>query len=948
MNRAAAVLVASLVLTPRLHAAGQQKGPVGPLGPTSVSLPALPITPLALPGAGLPNAAAGLSLDSKVKGTDLPASAPAAAAATAATASAPAIHAIANGASSSKVPAANPGAAAGSDKAGDRPGAMPTLTTLGERIDSGDQSQSQAGAEQAFDGKGSLGDGVDASDDRTTKPKFEPPTNKPQAPEDRDAKKDDAKPVDNKRLSVSFQAPMVSGLMAIEPNKSIYGTIKRVRDFPASREYWNKFKKGAEIDVVSRGESVFGRTTKITYAVTKTVGQLTREDLKGLLPEFQLAAPIRALRQLYLDQLESARKTWNPNDPTVTLATTVRVVKFQSYLDLYRETHDPNSVPAVEKPAPRVPLKVKAEGQLEPLTRFLPRAVFLDVDALDGPISKELLSDMMKLQRTGVYFVAFSRQGYSAANSLKDKLVRQMSAYQLSILMPIRFMAVTDGGAVISEFPKGGNVVPVDVDAFSPNALDIMRDASNQASIDAGVNPNSVKELAQTSIKERVEEFPGGQKFEKKGPLGPQVRFELLIPKSMSEVAWTAWQAGFEKRLSAQGLKVKTSVTVDAEGRKLFAVQKTDIAGAMPRLMDALGKKFGLYLNPHDILVLSNDPQIKAANPHLDFGAVSGLKGTEAVENALGLLLGDHRENVEGDLSGSASRMAQFSGYRSRYLSDFLVKQDGQEQNINFFSGHTVHSANDWLVYQLQNGKRPTPKEYETELRRRWDEGLREFKAVGIPQGEDMEGWERESTLRGLNMYKMVLAAQDRKEILVGTEIPNFFMLKDQVKRTEELKRRYTLHTIFDFIALRPNPNKPGHATLVIYDFKTGPAQSRQKLDKDLQVLTYALFAKLKWVGKPFQTPYMSGDKPYMIDNTKVEFIYGAVKQSTTITDWDLETIRKKIIGTLNRINAAEQKLMAGPAAKKAAAKKAAARKAKKAAKGKTAKAKKPAAKAAK
>ncbi|TPW17082.1 MAG: hypothetical protein FD126_3729, partial [Elusimicrobia bacterium] len=94
-------------------------------------------------------------------------------------------------------------------------------------------------------------------------------------------------------------------------------------------------------------------------------------------------------------------------------------------------------------------------------------------------------------------------------------------------------------------------------------------------------------------------------------------------------------------------------------------------------------------------------------------------------------------------------------------------------------------------------------------------------------------------------------------------------------------------------------------------------------LDKDLQVLTYSYFANEKWVGQDFPAPYLVGPKTYRIDSASIEFIYNAVKQVTTVNARDREKIRNKIIGTLNRIHAAEQKLLGltpeKPAKKKAA-----------------------------
>ena len=769
-------------------------------------------------------------------------------------------------------------------------------------------------------------------------PAFEPPTSKTPAPlEPADGAGNgagannggDDGQTPEERKSLSFPPAQLTHLMERDPKKAVYGAIKRVRPWEGSRTWWKAYKRGLEIDVKSRGSDVFGRPTTITSAVTKKIGQLTREDFKGVVPGFQLQAPIRELRKALMNQLEEARKRFNENDPPVTAKTDVRVVKFKSFLQLFKEANGKDAIPPIETPAPRVPLKIEAKGKLEPLSRFLPRAVFLDVDALEGPISTELLSDMMKLQRTGVYFVAFSRLPYAASGGMREKLIAKMSSYQLSILMPIRFMAVTDDGALVSSIGKNGNLVPAEAAEFTSSELELLRDAAQKSGEEIGLSPRSLRERAQPPLEPESERGS----FTRAARKAPPVAWEMLLPKGVPEAALKTWTDSFNARLAGQGVDAVVRVAVE-DGKTVVRARKTDLTRGMPRVLAALGDQFGLYLNPSDLLVLSDDKSLLAANPHLDFSKETGLKGAELVENGLGLLLGEHRESREGDLAGSASRMAQFSGYRHRYLAEFLIKQDNAEQNINFFSGHTVHSANDWLVWKLQNGVVPTRAEYSAELRRRWDAGLREFKPVGLPEGESMEGWIRESTQRGLSMYDRVLEIHKRGEVLVGTEIPNFFMVKDYQRRSGDLKRRYVLHTIFDFVALRPIPGKPGHATVVIYDFKTGPAQSRQKLEKDLQVLTYAYFANARWVGKTFGAPYFAGDKKYVIDDAQIEFIYNAIAQPTTITNQDLDWIRRKIVGTLNRIHASEQRLLgAASAPKKRPAKGAKAAKGKKPAK---------------
>jgi len=740
-------------------------------------------------------------------------------------------------------------------------------------------------------------------------PAFEPPAVAPRAPSGDMGDEPVGENV-QQRPQLSFQPAAKSSLLAIEPGRGLSGTMKLVKDNPYSRDWWNAYRKGAEIDVVIRGENVYGRSTKITAAFTKPIGKLTREDFEGTVPPHLLQVGVAALRKNLIAVLEDNRARWSPEQPPVSLDSKVRVIKFQSYLELFRRTNGPDAIPQPEAPVRRTPLKVKPEGVLKRLSLFLPRAVFLDLDLFDGPISKEILSDIAKLQRTGVYFVVFSRKPYDAPGSMKEKLVNRLSAYQMSMLMPIRFMMVTDDGAVISGLPRGGGPAPVDVLSFTPAEIDVLRDAAMRASERVGLSPRSLEEIRQAPLEEDAGERFGRKDGKRPPGPDPRVRFEVRVPKSMSGTAFARWQSVFDAVLKAQGLTVKTSAARLSDGRRAFTAARTDLPGSMERLRMALGEKFGLYLNPGDALVLSGDPAVMAADPKaLDFAKITGLQGTELVDNALGLMLGEHRDNVDGDLAGSASRMIAFSYNKGRYLSEALIRTDHEEQNINFFSGHVVHAAEDWLIWSLQNGRVPTKAEFTARLRRRWDDGMREFKAVGLPPAHLSEGWLRASLMRAESMYDIVVRAHERREILIGTEIPNFFVLKDFARRTGALKRRYILHTIFDFIALRPDPKRPGHATLVIYDFKTGPAKTRPKLNKDLQVLTYALFAQEKWVGEKFPAPYLVGDKSYVIDDVSVEFIYSLKLQPADIDRWGLDAVRRKIIGTLNRINAAEQKL---------------------------------------
>ncbi len=765
-------------------------------------------------------------------------------------------------------------------------------------------------------------DGAARFDGATARPALEPAVGP--APSQRPFDEAAAAVEENlpQRPQLSFPPAAKTALHAVDPAAAIYGVMKLVKDTPFSRDYWKQFRKGAAIDVVSRGEPVFGRPTTVTFARTKRIADLTREDFAGTVPAHMLQIGVKNLRRKLIADLEESRKRWSPEQPQVSLDSKVRVVKFQSYLELFRQTNGPDAVPAPAPAAARAPLAVSPQGELERMSYVLPRAVYLDLDMFDGPVSLELLADMAKLQRTGVYFVALSRKPYAEANAIKDKLVRRLSAYQLSVLMPIRFMMVTDDGAVISELPRGGSPQPVDILRFSPAEIEALRAAAGRAAEQVGFSPRRVVERRQPPLEDFGDD-PVGAARRDAAP-DPRVRFVADLPK-LSSAQKAEWLSTFRAGLAAYGVDARVELSDLPGGGARATVSRTDLAGSMGRLRAALGDKYGLYLNDGDALVLSRDPALMAANPHsLDVGKITGLSGAALADNALGLLLGEHREDADGDLTGSATRIISFSRDRHRYLSEALVQVDLEEQNINFFSGHVVHAAQDWLIWKLQNGIVPTKDEFAAHLRERWNAGMREFKAVGMPPAHLSEGWLNASLTRALNMYDIVVATKKRGEVLVGSEIPNFFVLKDYARRTGALKRRYILHTIFDFIALRPDPKRPGHATLVIYDFKTGPAKTRPKLNKDVQVLTYALFAHEKWVGKKFPAPYFAGGKSYRIDDVSVEFIYSRKLQTTDINRWSLDGVRRKIVSTLNRIHAAEQKMYGytpgGKPAKKAGA----------------------------
>jgi hypothetical protein len=712
-------------------------------------------------------------------------------------------------------------------------------------------------------------------------------------------------------LRLSFPQSVKNQLTTGNPAKGISGAMKLVRPFKGSKKYWADFRKGQDVQIVIGGEKVF--VTKITRAVNKKISQLSRADFKHMMPDYKLKAGVRELRAALIDQLENKRKMWQPSDPPISGNSTVRVVEFRSFKDVYQDKHGKDADVSTPAPVERNPLVIKPEGKLARLAYLMPRAVFIDFDMFEGPVSREVLLDIAKMQRSGAYFVAFSRKPYEELGGMRDNMIRQMNDYQLGSLMTYRFLAVTDDGAVISAFPRDGIMKPVKIAEITSGEIDVLNDAARRAAAAAGISPRSIRRVEQPSIythQDAEGRFARKPRFVK----DTQVRFEIEFTRAVNDEQRAAWQEAFDGFLAAHSMELHRKSYEAENGRQRLVLQKTTLAGSMESLQEALRETFQLYLNPGDYLVLSNDKDVLAANPEvLDVAGESGLEGEALVENTLGLILGDYRQDMDLDRVGSASRMISFTKYRERYMADMVVDEQRSEQNINFFSGHMVHSTNDWLIWNLRNGRRPTAEEYEAHMRKMWQAGLTEEKPVRVPDGDTMEGWLNSSVIRALKMREIVLKIHDRGEMIVGSEIPRQLIVRDYHRKrghVGELKGRYITNAIIDLLVYRPNPDKPGHGTIVAYDYKSGPAKSVEKLEEDPQVLIYALLAQENWVGKTFSVPYMVGGEEVTIDDFSVEFIYSPLKQTPHINRWMLEEIRLKIIRVYERMYRATAELL--------------------------------------
>src|SRR5690348_1842225 len=96
-----------------------------------------------------------------------------------------------------------------------------------------------------------------------------------------------------------------------------------------------------------------------------------------------------------------------------------------------------------------------------------------------------------------------------------------------------------------------------------------------------------------------------------------------------SEQALETWRAAFERRLAEQGIPAAGRVAKLEDGRLSYSVQKTDLTGALERVYQDLGDEFGMYATPtkSDVVVLSDDPALRAVNPLMDLSKLTDLAG---------------------------------------------------------------------------------------------------------------------------------------------------------------------------------------------------------------------------------------------------------------------------------------------------------------------------------
>lgn len=705
--------------------------------------------------------------------------------------------------------------------------------------------------------------------------------------------KKDVDSEDRLELQLMYAGTYARGLI----DSHIWGDVKFVKPTEGSQWWWNKFNKGETILISAGSDKLF--YTQLTEGRTVPIGQLTKEDLAGIFTTADIARnPISELRKAVIERLTKAHK----GQFDITLRTSVRLVHFKTPKQLNAENREGQPKTDVYDPlAPRAELRIPKDSPLHRLNEYYPKAVMVDLDLFGDRIPPRLLEDMGKLQRSGVKFVFFSN---TTGKSYKAQQTQILGALYGSIF-------ALDGGALVTAHSRDQAHTRV-ADLLTEYDRGLLLQQAKQAAYELGINANEVSEAYTAG--------PDGAKKASASYFTGQ-----LSPTADAEAFKTALQA----RLEANGLRGLVLLDPAGKGPRRFRIQHRHITSSMSDVVRAL-QTMGVYANPQEILVISDDSAnakslevavrelvakdapgvserqsaIQAAPDAKSLAGVP-LAGTELLENAIGAVLGEYRQNMKGDFITSASGLDSFAHYTDRFFSQELIKG---EENVYAFWGHETHDVMNWVAWVQRNtGKAPSEEEAVERLRRQWDEAVHSPElAVYLPPGRDFVDLREAAVgrLKGIyQVYARIMAIPGVH--FIGTEVPNIFSLRNLDRKLGEMRRVF-IRTIFDFVALIPSPDGKG-MDLWIMDFKSGVVPTQEILIKKIQPRTYRLFTSYKWSELPREYAVASDDK-VKVKSTELEFIYNRTGVYVPLNNWDDRRTELEIIRLADKMRLDKQR----------------------------------------
>ncbi|MBI5881680.1 MAG: PD-(D/E)XK nuclease family protein [Elusimicrobia bacterium] len=713
---------------------------------------------------------------------------------------------------------------------------------------------SAADAGRAFDGKEKLEDAIEG----------------PEAVEAETVTREVADPV-QETLEL-----WVSGKGVKKPlmKSQVFGIMRTVRGNPSLR-YWQKFVKGAPIRVLLGNSTLF--TSRVVDSRVKKVKALTKKDLEGILPASTLKRKtIVQLRRSVMTDLRAreARASMYSGraGAVITPETEVSLIHFMPYGEAAALPENSENAPA--DPRPRRPVTIPAG--LADSSRFLPKVVFLDLRGVQGPLSYDVIEDIGKLMKAGVYFVFLSEKPVQGPGSIESQITGSLTPRQRDQVTRYKLFSLGLDGNEFAKY-EGRFAKSLPFARFEGRDLDVMK----HAALSLGGS------VAQSFGKEVIVSLPKGADAK-------------------------AFQAEFEAQLAGFSVPAKgySFTQGRVKGKPSLIVRPHTLATAFPMLLESLREDESLFVNESDIMVISADAGLLAALP----GAVKpaahmpGASSPDLLETSLAAMLGSYRENLPGDFAASASKIGAF---KKGYLS-----AGGGGGNIYMFMGHVMHSAFNWAVWAYRNtGVLPDADALVRKALAIWArEDAERSKNLMTHPGESMADHQATMELRMRTMHAMVADIVKAYPIVIGTELPNLRVFERYKKGA--LAARDVLRMVYDFVVARETPEG---LEVVVVDFKTGQTKSNQTFDKDVQVQLYDLVPRLAW--PTLSAPYGVGGALSKVVKVGVLFVYPSEMKEAKLTEWTRLKYEKYLRGVMGRMrkasSPAKPKEAGKPAAKK-------------------------------
>lgn len=650
-----------------------------------------------------------------------------------------------------------------------------------------------------------------------------------------------------------------------------------------SRRYWEKFEEKKSLVIKVAGQGMF--VSKVTYARTVPINRMTLKDFEGVYSKSMLRGKtIYKLRAKLIAELnERNDRTMRGQSGVVTQLSEVRVVRVMPFNEarLLPENKDE------EIYAPVARTKYELPAALQGLNHMSPKVVFLDMRLFKDGVPYPLIEDMTKLMKAGMYFVLLSDKPNDGPGSVEEQLTRGLSMKQKDQISRYKMVVLADDGNALQSY-DGAFARYLPSRRFANQEQEMMRFAARQLGLASLVSSHGTELIVTV----------------KKGGHAEATKLALVAQMKAMGLPTESWQA-----------------SVSQTGDNAFViVRPQNLASAIPHLLESLREYEGLYVNPSDIMTISQDTALLAATKgSVQPSTMLEQQGAELADASISAVLGPYRENRPGDLAASASKITSFIYNPDRVGGGF------NGGSIYMMMGHVMHAAFNWAVWKYRNeGVFPSADETIAAAEKIWlrEEADRTGKNIDRP-GENLAGFHEVMVGRMRTMHAVTADILKVYPIAIGTELSNMLVFDNYKKGVPD--NRDILRLIFDFVVAREMPD--GTLEVAVVDFKTGQTPTLQNLEKDTQVQLYDLAIRKMW--PKISVPYGALGERRPVSDYKIRFIYPSAGYQPLLNEWSrikFERFLRNVMNRIRRHNAppapkpegkAKPKAKAKPAAKK-------------------------------